>query len=440
MPRLTDPMTDPSRSPAPFSVDWHRRRSRRQALLALGAALGIAVAHAPAALGWSLGSGVRRGGRGPLADASRLIGIEQISVVPETRKPQPVQQATLRPQLRMRIAQLLLVGFTGTSVDGSSAIVRDVVDRGLGGVVLFDRFTGSGRVRNIASPTQLANLTATLQAAAGRSALGTPLLVAVDQEGGQVARLNPRDGFPGTYSAAVLGRMNDPAFTQGQGRAIAQQLAAAGINLNLAPVVDLNLNPANRIIGGAGRSFSGDAGVVTQQAKAFIAGHHEVGVLTAIKHFPGQGSASGDTHRGSVDVTGNWTDYELQPFANLIADGAVDAVMTSHIYNRGIDATYPATLSAPTLAILREQLGWQGVVISDDLKMAAISGVYRFADALALALNAGVDLLTIGQTSATTVTDTIDTIEALVRAGAVSEARIDEAYGRIMGLKARLAR
>ena len=407
--------------------------------MALGVGLGALVAHAPNALGRSLRLALPDGARTPLADASHLIGVEELSVVPVTRKPQPVQQATMRPELRQRIAQMLLVGFTGTSVDGSSPIVRDIVDRGLGGVVLFDRFTGSNRVRNIASPSQLANLTATLQGAAGQSALGTRLLIAVDQEGGQVARLNPRNGFAGTYSAAVLGGMNDPAFTQAQGRAIARQLAASGINLNLAPVVDLNLNRANRIIGGAGRSFSGDAGVVTQQAEAFIAGHHEVGVLTAIKHFPGQGSASGDTHRGSVDVTGNWTDYELQPFANLIADGVVDAVMTSHIYNRGIDATYPATLSAPTLAILRQQVGWQGVVISDDLKMAAISGVYRFADALALAINAGVDILTIGQTTASTVGETIDTIEALVRAGTISEARIDEAYARIVALKDRLS-
>lgn len=431
-------MTEPVPSRAPIQIDWHRRRSRRQALLALGAALGVVVVHAPNAFGRSLAAGMRPGGRAPLADASHLIGVEQLTVAPLTRRPQPAQHATLRPELRLRIAQMLLVGFTGTSVDGSSAIVRDIVDRGLGGVVLFDRFVGSNRVRNIASPTQLVNMTATLQGAAGQSALGTPLLIAVDQEGGQVARLNPRNGFPGTYSAAVLGGMNDPAFTQAQGRSIAQQLAASGINLNLAPVVDLNLNPANRIIGGAGRSFSGDAAITTQQAEAFIAGHHEAGVLTAIKHFPGQGSASGDTHRGSVDVTGNWTDDELQPFANLIADGVVDAVMTSHIYNRAIDTTYPATLSAPTLAILREQLGWQGVVISDDLKMAAISGVYRFADALALAINAGVDVLTIGQTTAATVGETIDTIEALVRAGTISEARIDEAYGRIMALKAGL--
>ncbi len=404
-------------------IDWRRRRTRRQALTAIGLALGTLAVDVPRAFG----------------DEGWRIGMEALVDRHARRKPQPAQEVSYEPERRLKIAQMLLVGFDGTAVDGSSQIVRDIVERGLGGVVLFDRIVGTSNVRNIASPSQLTSLVASLKGAAANSTLGTPLLVAVDQEGGQVARLNPGNGFPGTYSAAVLGARNDPAFTEAQGSAIAQQLANVGINLNLAPVVDLNLNPANRIIGGAGRSFSGDAGITTAQAEAFIRGHRSVGVRTALKHFPGQGSASGDTHRGSVDVTSTWTDYELQPFANIVADGMADAVMTSHIYNRAVDATYPATLSAPTLAILRDQLGWDGVILSDDLNMRAISGVYRYADALALAINAGVDILTISQSAGGVVGRTIDLIAGMVESGVISAGRIDAAYRRVMRLKDGLA-
>ncbi len=404
-------------------IDWRRRRTRRQALTAIGLALG------------TLAIDVRRA----LGDEGWRIGMEAVVDRHARRKPQPAQQVSYEPELRLKIAQMLLVGFDGSAVDGSSQIVRDIVERGLGGVVLFDRIVGTSSVRNIASPSQLTNLVASLKGAAASSTLGTPLLVAVDQEGGQVARLNPGNGFPGTYSAAVLGARNDPAFTETQGRAVAQQLAGVGINLNLAPVVDLNLNRANPIIGAAGRSFSGDAGIVTAQAEAFIRGHRAAGVKTALKHFPGQGSAAGDTHRGSVDVTGTWSEYELQPFGVVITDGLADAVMTSHIYNRAIDATYPATLSAPTLAILRERLGWDGVVLSNDLNMAAISGVYRYADAVALAINAGVDILTISQSAGGVVARTIDLIAGMVSSGVISAGRIDDAYRRIMRLKQDLA-
>src|SRR5699024_5041909 len=119
-------------------------------------------------------------------------------------------------------------------------------------------------------------------------------------------------------------------------------------------------------------------------------------VRTAIKHFPGQGSAGGDTHLGVVDVTPNWTDYELVPFSTLIGQGVVDAVMTGHVFNGRLDATYPATLSHATVTgLLREQLGYGGVVISDDLNMGAIRKAYRYEDAVALAVGAGIDILTI---------------------------------------------
>lgn len=452
LPRMTDHAPRHASPPAAHGPP-EQRHTRRRFLIGLGIGLsGMAIEAGSSAMRSALGPFFGGGGQAsaaatrPLGSAFKhalappVIGVERLgaATVP-ARGPQPAQSASYRPDLRTRIGQMLLVGFRGTVVDASSPIVQDITQRSLGGVVLFDR-TAGGTIRNIESPNQLANLTATLQAASRGALLGAPLIVAVDEEGGNVARLGPRNGFPGTYTAATLGQRNDLGFTEAQGAAMAATLAGAGINLNLAPVVDLNLNAANRIIAGSGRSFSGDAGIAAAHAAAFIRGHARMGVRTVVKHFPGQGSAAGDTHLGIVDVSGRWTAYELEPFKSLLADGLVDAVMTAHIYNAGLDASYPATLSAATVSgLLREQLGYDGVVISDDLNMGAIRAQYRYEDAVALAIRAGVDILTIADQTATgLVGRTIDVIEGLVTSGAIPESRIDASYGRIAALKSRL--
>jgi beta-N-acetylhexosaminidase len=440
---------DPRRAPSPpAATQRSARQTRRTFIIGAGIALsGMAIEATTSALRSAFGplfgenpataaAAVRRmSASAKTRVATPGIGVEQLAPpgLP-ARRAQPALVANIEPDLRTRIGQMLLVGFRGTSVDASSSIVADITQQGLGGVVLFDG-------RNITSPNQLVNLVTTLQSAARSTPLGAQLIVAVDEEGGNVARLSPRNGFPGTYSAATLGQRNDAAFTQAQGTAIAKTLASVGINLNLAPVVDLNLNRYNRAIGGNGRSFSGDAGITSTQAAAFIAGHSAVGVRTAIKHFPGQGSAGGDTHLGVVDVTPNWTDYELVPFSTLIGQGVVDAVMTGHIFNGRLDATYPATLSHATVTgLLREQLGYGGVVISDDLNMGAIRKAYRYEDAVALAVGAGIDVLTIADqvNGSGIVARTIDIIAGLVANGTISEARIDASYERIRALKSRL--
>jgi len=223
------------------------------------------------------------------------------------------------------------------------------------------------------------------------------------------------------------------------GQQIAETLDSVGVTLNLAPVVDLNVNPTNPIIGSLGRSFSADPAVVTAQAEAFIEGHRAVGVRTTLKHFPGHGSSTGDTHLGVVDVTDTWSPIELEPFANIVRDGLADAVLTAHVFNATLDPEHPATLSPPTITgILRHQVGWDGVVISDDMQMGAIRDAYGYADAVRLAILAGVDVLTIAQQQVYEpgiVETTIDLIEGFVRDGTLSEARIDESYARIQALK-----
>jgi beta-N-acetylhexosaminidase len=354
-----------------------------------------------------------------------------------TDTPSLEPSATLGPSLRDRIAQMLLVGFRGLTVEGAGEIVSDIQDRNLGGVVLFDTDQPThSKVRNVESPAQLTALISGLQSLAT-----TPLLVAIDEEGGLVARLDQRHGFPPTISAADLGARGDVAFTQAAGTKIAQTLASVGVNLNLAPVVDLNVNPTNPIIGSLGRSFSADPAVVTSQAEAFIEGHRSVGVLTTLKHFPGHGSSTGDTHLGVVDVTDTWSDVELEPFRNVVDDRLADAVLTAHVFNSKLDPQHPATLSQPTITgILREQIGWDGVVISDDMQMGAIRQAYGYKDALRLAILAGVDVLTIAQQQVYEpgiVASTIDLIEGLVNDGSLTEARIDQSYQRIQALKER---
>jgi beta-N-acetylhexosaminidase len=389
---------------------------------------------------------------GVLAACERAVATLPPSSLPSTPPPTPSPSPTLAPtatpapapdtELRAQIAQMLLVGFRGQTADEAAPTIADIRERGLGGVLLFDRDLPTGSaVRNIASPPQVAALTAALQATARDAGL-PPLLVAVDEEGGLVERLGPPHGFAGFPSAADLGARGDTTFTRRTSADMARMLAAAGVTLNLAPVVDVNVNPGNPVIGALGRSFSADAEVVAAQAEAFVLGHRDVGVPTALKHFPGHGSSTADSHQGFVDVTDTWSDAELVPYRRLLADGAVDSVLTAHVFNANLDPDYPATLSRATVqGLLRGTLGWDGLVMSDDLQMGAIRDVYGPDEALARCIGAGVDVLLIAQQQVweeDVVGRTIDRVVALVGAGQVSRERIAESAARIARFKAGL--
>ncbi len=335
---------------------------------------------------------------------------------------------------------MLMVGFRGTQVEDGHFILRDIRQRHLGGVILFDYDVLSGRRgRNIASPSQLEALVASLQAAAE-----TPLLVAVDQEGGEVARLSEGAGFPSTLSHGQLGRLDNLDVTGSRSSSLAETLAGAGIGLNLAPVVDLCANPDNPVIAALDRCFSDDPRKVTAHARRFIRAHHAQGVLCTLKHFPGHGSSVGDSHRGFTDVTATWTRAELEPYRRLIRSGLVDAVMTAHVYNARLDRRYPATLSRATLTgLLRKELGFDGVILSDDLQMGAITAHYGLETAIEKALAAGVDILVFGNNLAydeRIVTRARAIISALVRSGRIDASRIDDSWRRIRRLKDRLRR
>jgi beta-N-acetylhexosaminidase len=333
--------------------------------------------------------------------------------------------------LRRKIASLLVVGFRGERVGPDDWIVRAIRDQGLGGVILFDRDQQTGGVRNITSPQQVTSLVRSLRVAAP----GGRLIVAIDQEGGKVSRLNPSNGFPATMSQAEVGAANSTATTRDWARGIVQPLVSIGANLNFAPVVDLAINPKNPAIAALGRSFSADPRVVVSCAAEEIRMHREAGVKTSIKHFPGFGSATGNTDFEVVDVSGTWTRGELEPFKRLIDADVVDTVMVAHLLNRQLDPDLPASLSRAVVNdLLRGQLGWKGAVASDDMQAVAITGRYGQDEAMALALGAGVDLFTFANQEshdANVVGAVVGAVVGMVRSGRITEARIDEAVARV---------
>ena len=342
------------------------------------------------------------------------------------------------------IAELLLVGFPGTQVEGNDEVRRLICEVKVGGVILYERDFATGQPRNMVSPEQVSQLTADLQALAGRCA-GRPLFVAADNEGGLVTRLSPRLGYLPTPSARELGRSGDIAYTALEARRLGATLRRAGINWNLAPVVDVAVNPLNPAVVMLDRSFSSDPERVIAHAQAFIQGMHEAGVLTALKHFPGHGSSLKDSHAGFTDVTDTAVPgQELAPYRALIARGLADSVMTAHVFNRGLDPWDPATLSRYTVnRILRVRFGYDGVVVSDDLLMGAIIQHYGLEEAAVKALGAGVDVLLISQNMTKGEPDAAERVVAAVdRAlhdGWLSRSRVLAALDHVSALRSRLA-
>jgi len=334
------------------------------------------------------------------------------------------------------LGSLFLVGFSGTEVFGNRQLEELLCVARVGGIVVF--------ARNIVDAEQIARLTRDARDAS-RACTGRPLLVATDAEGGQVMRLGPSAGYSPTLSHRDLGEDNDLAVTELEARRIGRMLAEAGIGWNLAPVVDVGYNPANPVIVGRARSFGAGPALVTSHARAYIRGMHEEGVLTALKHFPGHGSSFTDSHLGFVDVTDTANrEVELAPYRALIAEGLADSIMTAHVFNRHLDARYPATLSRTTIqALLRTSLKFKGVVVSDDLRMGAIEKQWGLADAAVMAARAGIDMLLIADDrlpdgrSATVLA--LDALRTALTKGRLDAQQTQGAIRRVEALRARAA-
>ena len=340
--------------------------------------------------------------------------------------------------LSIMIGQMLMVGFRGLNADAGAPILKHIRETHVGGVVLFDYdVERKSAERNVASPEQLRSLILSLRAAAP-----IPLFIAVDQEGGKIARLKAKHGFPAVPSQQQLGMADKVDSTKAVARRTASTLVAAGINVNFAPVLDLNTNPANPIIGGLGRSFGADTDLVASHGRAVAAEHEKAGIMTAMKHFPGHGSSRTDSHAGFVDVSDTWQHRELAPFAVLIREDACCMVMTAHIFNRKLDDKNPATLSRKVITgLLRDSLGFHGVVVSDDLQMRAITDNYGLETAIVLAVHAGVDILLFGNNAGVYDEAIAEKAAAILRravdSGRITRERIVESFNRIMNLKAR---
>lgn len=336
-------------------------------------------------------------------------------------------------ELRAKIAGMMMVGFRGTSTIGAPDGVNAVRDLGVGGIILFDRDLPSGDgTRNIRSADQVRSLVADMQ-----SLSDDGLIVAIDQEGGLIARLRSDRGFYQQPSAAELGG-GPVEETRAIYAETAEMLADLGITINLAPVVDVNVNPDNPIIGQLQRSFGSDPDQVARHAVAAIAGHHDHGVAAAAKHFPGHGSSRDDSHLGFTDVSDTWSQDELTPFRAAI-EGGVDTVMTAHVFNRNLDPDWPATLS-PTIirTLLRGDLNYDGVVLSDDMQMRAIAENYDLETAMRQGLNAGIDMFIFANQTVYDpgmIDDAIDIAVDLVLSGAVPRARIDASHERLAPLR-----
>lgn len=340
-----------------------------------------------------------------------------------------------QPSLQQKIGQLFILGFHGDTLDAKQPIVQDIDNRNLGGVILFDRFLAGAKDRNnIIDAGQLRRLTTFLQQRASNA-----LLIAVDQEGGQVNRFKKERGFPVTPPAAELGSCPDLRQTIASARQTARMLAEVGVNFNLAPVVDLDLYRENPIIGRYGRSFSAHPATVAAHAGAWINEHRLQGILSCPKHFPGHGSSRADSHLGFVDVTETWQETELLPYHHLLQGGQVEAIMLGHLFNKKFDAHFPASLSRTTIdCLIRGQLHFTGVIVSDDMQMKAITAHYGLADACCLALAAGVDLLIIGNNLVYDPLILSKVTERILRGleeGTLTEARLDQAWHRIQKLK-----
>ncbi len=334
------------------------------------------------------------------------------------------------------VGQMLLMGFRGETLDDETkAMLKEIAP---GAVILFDYDGPSGgeQVRNIVSPEQLMALTAAMQQASER-----PLLIAIDAEGGFVNRLKADYGFEVQLPSHLKLGEGTPSQTASLAGASARQLSDLGINWNLAPVVDVNVFPDSPAIGYWERSFSDDPDAVADHAAAFARAHHDHGVVSTLKHFPGHGSAVGDTHLGVTDVTDSFIrDDELAPYRQLIEDGYDDVVMTAHVVNRNLDpSARPATLSRPIVTdLLRGELDFDGVILSDDMQMGAILEEYSLETAAIEAIKAGVDIILIANQN-TYDMDHVQRIKAAIIAAVeqreISRQRINESVERILALK-----
>ncbi|MDP9364368.1 MAG: beta-N-acetylhexosaminidase [Chloroflexota bacterium] len=340
--------------------------------------------------------------------------------------------------LEVKIGQMLVAGVQDTELGDDERAV--IVDLHVGNVILMGR--------NFDSPQQVLGLTQDLQRLALESN-GVGLLIATDQEGGLVQRANSYAGFTPMPDAATVGLARCPALLRQYGRMSGEELAAVGVNWAMAPVLDVNDNPTNPVIGALNRSFGTTPELVEEAALPFIAGLHDAGVMATGKHFPGHGATTADSHKSLPFVEKSRADLEavdIAPFRAAVAQG-IGAIMPAHVVYPALDPEeLPATVSAPIqTGLLREELGFTGLVVTDDMGMAGITELYPPEESGVRAVLAVADVLTCvrmetdGSCSPEMLQPLRDGLLRAVAEGRVPVERIDASVRRILATKARLA-
>jgi beta-N-acetylhexosaminidase len=328
------------------------------------------------------------------------------------------------------IGQMLILGFSGSAsdADGAQNLARHIAAGRAGGACFLGHNTRTQQ--GIESLTRLF----------AASARQTRPLIAVDQEGGSVQRLGAKNGYTPVPPAQAVAARNSPDAARAIYVGMARELKAAGFNLNLAPVVDLGFEPRNPIVAKWGRAFGKDGATVARYGTAFVAGHRSVGVLTALKHFPGHGSTLVDSHEKPVDLTPTWRADELEPYRQMARNGSIDIVMSGHLAHAKLTGGEPATLSRAAIeGLLRRDIGFQGVAMTDDLDMAAIRSAYPLTEAVIRAIAAGNDLLLLSNSRTPDPNLPVAVIAAVkdaVASGRLPPGRIEAAAQRIAQLKA----
>ena len=310
--------------------------------------------------------------------------IKKVAVVKEKQKSIVIKKvAVVKESHDSKIASLFMLGFDGTTV---SKKLKGYLKNGLGGVILYKN--------NIKDHDQLKKLTGDLLK------IKPDLLIAIDQEGGNVKRLSQENGFYEfeLRSAQGMKDARDTIYSQIAYANHGKLLKYYNINMNLAPVVDLSINPKNTVVVKNKRTYSSNPDIVTDFAKTAIEGYRESNIITSLKHFPGHGSSTKDSHKSFVDISNTWSIKELEPYYNLIKSNQVDTIMVGHLYNRFLDERFPSSLSKQTIELLlRKFLSYDGVVISDDIQMHALSNKYSFREVIRNSINAGVNMIIIAQ-------------------------------------------
>lgn len=339
----------------------------------------------------------------------------------ESEEKDPIAEQMDKMTLEEKIGQLIVVGLDGYSMDDNA---REMIDKyNVGGFILYKK--------NIENVEQLVNLINSLKAV--NSGNEIPLFISVDEEGGQITRL------PGEIkklpASGKLGEIGDEKLSFEIGRLLGYELNAFGFNMNFAPVLDINSNPQNPVIGE--RAFGSDEEVVSRLGIQTMKGIQSEGVISVVKHFPGHGDTSVDSHVGLPRVDhglDRLKEFELIPFAHAIENGA-DAVMVAHILFPQIDSDNPATLSKTIITdILKKDMGFEGVVVTDDMTMGAIVENYAIGEAVVKSILAGSDIVLVCHGYENGI-QAITAVRDAVKEGLISEDRIDESVYKVLKLK-----